>query len=1143
MILEVVPGMRIPCCFLLTLVAFGPGWLGRASSSDTNNSFMEVRSGRDLAIAFASSANVDVAIILADVWMLPTDWNGLLDESEPIVLKKNFTIMGSPSLPEWPLLNMGFVRDKIRIGNGVALIVQHVVVGDFRSSLLTQTPGFDLAARTFPGSVPGILLHNETAVMYSVCLPEQQWSLGMNSSQDATTRPGSRLFKLGIPQPGCMNITSQNPSPLLYPPSRGLALQPRLPARCWAARGVFVDFAVPGADPTVAGSTTVPNNYDVLLINVSYMCASVMTTACIRQYKGLLPCAISMVQNDTAPQPWRLPVNLAVEVRTGKELATALAAAPLVASIVIEQDVWMDMADWEGLLGGPNGSEPALISHNLSVLSNPQLASWPLVNLGYVHDKIRLTSNASLTAQHLLVADFRNEIPTQGPGLDLARATILNSYDTHPATIILTETALLYTVCFPVAAWNASLASSQRPASQPGAQGYQLSIPQPGCISVVPPAGLKSVGGVLQPPFLSRCWADRGIFHDVAFNGADVDQYEKQVPTMYDVVLLNVSYLCANTMTNECIREHGDIMGCSSWMRQQLMSQVLPWQQHVVPSPPAHETNEGGGSESRATRSAAIGGGLGGASFLLLLVVAVILFVRHRSRQLEGGGSKKAPDRDLVQGNGAVAADCGGAPDGEVAASRMPSSSGKKNPCLPLASARLRSASSSAVAAPGVIVTTAPIDTVATAKSAPAAAAGVAGGRAADGCGSASASGSGEEISGETDAAGPASRGRGSSGVAGGIDAAAAAVAAAAAKTTDGDGGGGSDDVARPAPIPSTPDPTGDPSTRSGDPDSSSSMPGPPQPQNSTAILHPEDEHVVVTPLTPHRSDLTLGEAAAQEVMLLPVVRGKGAFGRVYEGMYGGERVAVKVMRDLGDLGAGGGGSLEHIRNSFAQEVEVLGRCRHPNVVRLLAACLTPPKLLLVMELMESSLEKLVYNKNDELLPLRTVLYISLDISKGLEYLHPTILHRDLKPGNVLINGANSPRPIAKLTDFGVSRLRSTVLITKHPEAGTPAYMAPETFDVRNYTLTHHVDMYSFGVLLWVLLTGEHPWKGFQMVEVAYKVTINEERLPISRIPASRCPIRLRALMEQCWEHEPRRRPAAAEAVKEIQGLIDAMGF
>ncbi len=70
---------------------------------------------------------------------------------------------------------------------------------------------------------------------------------------------------------------------------------------------------------------------------------------------------------------------------------------------------------------------------------------------------------------------------------------------------------------------------------------------------------------------------------------------------------------------------------------------------------------------------------------------------------------------------------------------------------------------------------------------------------------------------------------------------------------------------------------------------------------------------------------------------------------------------------------------------------------------------------------------------------------------------------RDLKPGNVLLSNVNSPRPLAKLTDFGLSRLRSTVLVTRHPEAGTPAYMPPEAFDASNYVITHKADIYSLG--------------------------------------------------------------------------------
>ncbi|KXZ45754.1 hypothetical protein GPECTOR_51g740 [Gonium pectorale] len=102
----------------------------------------------------------------------------------------------------------------------------------------------------------------------------------------------------------------------------------------------------------------------------------------------------------------------------------------------------------------------------------------------------------------------------------------------------------------------------------------------------------------------------------------------------------------------------------------------------------------------------------------------------------------------------------------------------------------------------------------------------------------------------------------------------------------------------------------------------------------------------------------------------------------------------------------------------FAAEVAVLGRCDHPNVVRLLAACLTPPRMCLVMELCETSLERLLYGGEGESrtrLPLGQVLRIAVQVCQGLEYLHPAIVHRDLKPANVLINGANTEAPVAKL--------------------------------------------------------------------------------------------------------------------------------
>ncbi|KXZ44753.1 hypothetical protein GPECTOR_63g77 [Gonium pectorale] len=188
---------------------------------------------------------------------------------------------------------------------------------------------------------------------------------------------------------------------------------------------------------------------------------------------------------------------------------------------------------------------------------------------------------------------------------------------------------------------------------------------------------------------------------------------------------------------------------------------------------------------------------------------------------------------------------------------------------------------------------------------------------------------------------------------------------------------------------------------------------------------------------------------------------------------------------------------------ALAQEVEVLARCRHPNVVQLLAASLGPPRACLVMELMDTNLERLMYGGAGghtaaaeaeaeaagaagaaaggaggegqglglgphaaseatsggaagapRLLPLPQVLHIATQVARALAYLHPTVLHRDLKPANVLISQPDSERPTVKLGDFGLSRLKLTAHMTANPEVGTVPYIAPESFDTRNCIIT-----------------------------------------------------------------------------------------
>ncbi|KAG2488374.1 hypothetical protein HYH03_013063 [Edaphochlamys debaryana] len=275
-------------------------------------------------------------------------------------------------------------------------------------------------------------------------------------------------------------------------------------------------------------------------------------------------------------------------------------------------------------------------------------------------------------------------------------------------------------------------------------------------------------------------------------------------------------------------------------------------------------------------------------------------------------------------------------------------------------------------------------------------------------------------------------------------------------------------------------------------------------------------------------------EAGVPVVQLTGRVLGKGAFGSVFEGVFNGQRVAVKQMCTVSD------GHEQSKAYAFIQELEVMARCEHPNIVRMLAACTGPPKPCLVMELMATSLDKVLYGRGSgSLLPLDLVLHIGMEIAQGLDYLHPTVMHRDLKPANVLLNDPTSDGPVVKLSDFGISRLRHSMLVTQNPEAGTPAYVAPECFDVSVGAITHKVDIYSYGVLMWEMLSGAQPWSGMEPVNIAMQVTMMERRLPMPPRDApgsckQRWPSKLQQVIEECWDKDPFRRPAASELLKRL---------
>ncbi|XP_032939367.1 mitogen-activated protein kinase kinase kinase 11 [Catharus ustulatus] len=268
--------------------------------------------------------------------------------------------------------------------------------------------------------------------------------------------------------------------------------------------------------------------------------------------------------------------------------------------------------------------------------------------------------------------------------------------------------------------------------------------------------------------------------------------------------------------------------------------------------------------------------------------------------------------------------------------------------------------------------------------------------------------------------------------------------------------------------------------------------------------------------------------AAFGELRLEEVI-GAGGFGRVFRGTWRGQVVAVKAAR--GDAGAAGAASLR-------REARLYARLRHPNVVALRAVCLEPPHLCLVMEFAAGGpLSRALAGRR---VPPAVLLDWARQVARGMRYLHSgtpvPLIHRDLKSSNVLLAqpvvGDDVSGKTLKITDFGLAREWQRT--TKMSAAGTYAWMAPEV--IRASTFSKGSDVWSYGVLLWELLTGEVPYRGIDGLAVAYGVAVNKLTLPIP----STCPPPFAQLMAACWEQDPHRRPGFGSILRRLGGLEPA---
>ncbi|XP_076931011.1 serine/threonine-protein kinase EDR1-like isoform X1 [Bidens hawaiensis] len=242
---------------------------------------------------------------------------------------------------------------------------------------------------------------------------------------------------------------------------------------------------------------------------------------------------------------------------------------------------------------------------------------------------------------------------------------------------------------------------------------------------------------------------------------------------------------------------------------------------------------------------------------------------------------------------------------------------------------------------------------------------------------------------------------------------------------------------------------------------------------------------------------------------------GIGFFGEVFRGIWNGTEVAIKVFLEQ-DLTA------ENMED-FCNEISILSRLRHPNVILFLGACTKPPRLSMVTEYMEmGSLYYLIHlSGQKKKLSWRRRLKMLRDICRGLMCIHRMkIAHRDIKSANCLVN----KHWTVKICDFGLSRMMAASPMKETSSAGTPEWMAPEL--IRNEPFTEKCDIFSLGVIMWELCTLNRPWEGLPPERVVYSVANEGSRLDIPEGPIGR-------LIADCWA-EPQDRPSCEEILTRL---------
>lgn len=259
---------------------------------------------------------------------------------------------------------------------------------------------------------------------------------------------------------------------------------------------------------------------------------------------------------------------------------------------------------------------------------------------------------------------------------------------------------------------------------------------------------------------------------------------------------------------------------------------------------------------------------------------------------------------------------------------------------------------------------------------------------------------------------------------------------------------------------------------------------------------------------------------------------GKGAMGVVYLGKDPkiNREVAIKTLRFEDEFDAA---DQKSMKERFFREAESAGRLVHPNIVTIYDAGEDGDISYIAMELLNGNDLK-EYISKARLLPVNDTLDIIAKVAEALDYAHvQNVVHRDIKPANIMRLKTGE----IKVTDFGIARITSQSKTATGTVMGTPSYMAPE--QLAGKKVDGRADLFSLGVTMYELLTGEKPFTGESVATLMYRIA-NEPHPPVLSLRAD-LPLGCNDIINKALQKDPEKRyQRGAEMATEIRALSKA---